>query len=68
MFTKEKAMNEIRQLRKDLGLTQAKFAAKFGIPLRTIQDWEYEKREPRPYIIYMMHRIVDLEKKPQQVN
>lgn len=55
-------MNEIRQLRKDLGLTQAKFAAKFGIPLRTIQDWEYEKREPRPYIIYMMHRIVDLEK------
>ena len=55
-------MNEIRQLRKDLGLTQATFAEKFRIPLRTIQDWEYEKREPRSYIIYMMHRIIELEK------
>lgn len=61
-------MNKIKELRNGLGLSQPKFAAKFGIPLRTVQDWEYEKREPRPYIIYMMQKIVELEKNSQQVN
>ena len=60
--TKEKAMNEIKKLRAELGLTQKKFGEKFGIPIRTVQDWEYEKREPRSYIIYMMYRIIELEK------
>jgi hypothetical protein len=58
----EKAMNEIKKLRAELGLTQKKFGEKFGIPIRTVQDWEYEKREPRSYIIYMMYRIIELEK------
>ena len=58
----EKAMNEIKKLRAELGLTQKKFGEKFGIPIRTVQDWEYENREPRSYIIYMMYRIIELEK------
>jgi len=60
-------MNKIKELRKSLGLSQAKFATKFGIPLRTVQDWEYGKREPRPYIIYMMYRIIELEKLNQVI-
>ena len=52
----------LKELRKDLGLSQAKFAERFKIPLRTIQDWEYGKREIRSYIIDMMHKIIELEK------
>ena len=59
----EKAMNRIKELRNELGLSQAKFAKKFGIPLRTLQDWEYEKRVPRQYVIYMICKIIELENK-----
>nr|DAO71905.1 MAG TPA: Regulatory protein-modification, helix-turn-helix, transcriptional regulato, DNA [Caudoviricetes sp.] len=52
----------LKELRKELGLSQVKFAERFGIPLRTIQDWEYEKREVRSYIVDMMYRIIELEK------
>lgn len=53
----------LKELRKELELSQAKFAEKFGIPLRTIQDWEYGKREVRSYIVDMMYRIIELENK-----
>lgn len=53
----------LKELRKELGLSQAKFAEKFGIPIRTIQDWEYGKREIRNYIVNMMYRIIELENK-----
>jgi hypothetical protein len=53
----------LKELRKELGLSQAKFAERFRIPLRTIQDWEYGKREIRGYIVDMMYRIIELENK-----
>ena len=56
-------MNEIKKLRAELGLSQQKFAKKFGIPLRTVQDWEYGKREVRSYIVNMMQKIIELENK-----
>ncbi len=52
----------LKELRKELGLSQAKFAERFGIPLRTLQDWEYGRREVRSYIVDMMYRIKGLEK------
>nr|DAY24182.1 MAG TPA: helix-turn-helix domain protein [Caudoviricetes sp.] len=52
----------LKELRKETGLSQTKFAERFKIPLRTIQDWEYGKREIRSYIIDMMCRIIELEK------
>ena len=53
----------LKELRKELRLSQAKFAEKFGVPVRTIQDWEYGKREVRSYIVDMMHKIIELENK-----
>ena len=29
-----------------LGLSQEEFASRFGIPLRTLQEWEQGRREP----------------------
>jgi len=32
--------DRIKALRKKTGLSQSKFSAKFGIPVRTLQQWE----------------------------
>ena len=40
----------IKQLRTLSGMTQKQFGEFFGIPHRTIQDWEAEKRTPPEYI------------------
>lgn len=48
-------MKEIREMS---GLTQAAFAAKYEIPLRTLQSWEGGEREPAAYILKMLERIV----------
>jgi putative transcriptional regulator len=37
---------ELRELRARLGLSQAAFAERFRINLRTLQDWEQARRVP----------------------
>lgn len=51
----------IKELRKATGLSQSKFAAYFGIPVRTLQEWEQERQHPPSYVIAMMERIWQLE-------
>lgn len=48
----------IKELRAGTGLSQAKFSEKYGIPERTIQDWEAEKRTPPDYVIDMLAYII----------
>jgi putative transcriptional regulator len=35
-----------RAIRQKLGLSQGAFAARFGIPLATLRDWEQRRRRP----------------------
>lgn len=51
----------IRDLRKKTGLSQAKFSDKYGIPRRTLEDWETEKRTPPDYVLDMLTFIVASE-------
>lgn len=51
----------VKELRAKTGLSQSKFAAQFGIPVRTLQDWERGRFNPPPYVVAMMERILDLE-------
>lgn len=37
----------VRDLRRRAKLTQAEFAARLGVPLETIRNWEQGKRSPR---------------------
>lgn len=37
---------DIRAIRETLNLSQAGFAKRFGLNLRTLQDWEQGRREP----------------------
>nr|DAV96168.1 MAG TPA: Helix-turn-helix XRE-family like protein [Caudoviricetes sp.] len=57
--------DKIKELRKRLGFSQAKFAEKWGIPKRTIEDWEAGKREVKGYIVSMMYKIVEFEKEAE---
>lgn len=43
----EPATPAVRELRRRVKLTQAEFAAKLGVPLETIRNWEQGKRVPR---------------------
>lgn len=48
----------IRELRRQLGDTQRAFSARYGIPFRTIQNWEAGVRKPPEYIMDLLeHRI-----------
>ena len=51
----------IKELRKFTGLSQSKFASKFGVPLPTYCHWEQDVRKPPKYVVSMMQRILELE-------
>ena len=38
---------EVRDLRRRAQLTQTEFAARLGVPVETIRNWEQGKRSPR---------------------
>ena len=45
----------VRELVERTGMTQKQFAAYFGIPFRTLQNWVTDKGEYREYWIKLMH-------------
>ena len=36
----------VAEIRKGLGMSQQEFALRFGFPLRTLQNWEGNRRQP----------------------
>ena len=53
--------DRIKELRKETGLSQSKFAARFEIPVRTLQQWEQGQSAPPEYVVRMMAYILKLE-------
>ena len=51
----------VQELRKITKMSQSRFAAYFGNPTATLQNWEHERRKPPEYIPRMMERILELE-------
>lgn len=51
----------IKELRKLTGLSQSKFAKKYSIPIGTLQGWEAGRRNPPPYIIVILERLVKID-------
>ena len=44
----------IKSLREASGMTQKAFSEYFGIPKRSIENWEGEKRECPAYLLELM--------------
>lgn len=54
-------------IRKASGLTQVAFATKYGIPKRTIENWEGGQREAPAYVLDLLERVVSEDAKKQEV-
>lgn len=46
--------DNIKDLRLATKMTQQAFGDYFGVPLRSVQDWEYGYRECREYLVRLM--------------
>lgn len=55
------AAERIKAIRSSLGLTQVAFAARYGIPRRTVEDWERGLREPPEYVITMIDKLTEAD-------
>lgn len=47
--------NNVREKRMEKGLTQSELAKKSGVPVRTIQDWEYGVKPATN--VYQIHKV-----------
>jgi DNA-binding transcriptional regulator YiaG len=52
---------ELIDIRKITGLNRSKFAEHYGIPYRTLQDWELGKNKVPEYIKNLLERVVRYE-------
>ncbi len=55
---------DVRKIRKELKLSQAEFAAEFGLSAATIRDWEQNRRRPEGAARVLLHVI---KKEPDAV-
>lgn len=52
---------DIKELRASTRMTQKAFAEYFNIPVRTLQDWEGEKRTPPEYVTELIKYKIEKE-------
>ena len=45
---------EVKELREKMKMNRREFSDYYGIPYRTVQDWEAEKRELPEYLLRLM--------------
>ncbi len=50
------------EIRKETGMNRREFAEYFGIPYRTIQDWELGNRQMPEYLLRLIAYKVRMEK------
>ena len=60
---KEKAVtaNEMIAIREKTGMSRKEFADAFGIPYRTISDWEHGERKMPDYVLRLLAYKVRME-------
>lgn len=51
---------DVKKIRQNVQMTQAEFAAKFGISLGTLRHWERGDRRPHGYALTLL-KIIDKE-------
>lgn len=44
----------VSDFKRDLGVTQSEFAARYNIPFRTVQNWEAGVRQPPEYVVGLL--------------
>lgn len=65
VLLEEKSLNlkdELINIRESTGMNRREFAEYFGIPYRTMQDWELGNRKVPEYLLRLMAYKVSMEK------
>ena len=52
---------ELREIRKEIGMNRREFAEYFGIPYRTVQEWELNHRQMPDYLFRLIVYKVKME-------
>ena len=52
---------EVKELREKMNMNRRQFCDYFGIPYRTVQDWEAEKRELPDYLLRLLVYRAEVE-------
>lgn len=50
----------IRELRKETGMTQQQFADRFGIAIATLRRWEQRVSEPPAYLVPLIKQVLNM--------
>lgn len=58
--------DQVRALRESTGMNRKEFCAYFGIPYRTMTEWELGHRKLPDYVLRMMTYQVKMEKLDQK--
>lgn len=48
----------VKDLRSIAGMSRTKFGELYGIPARSIQNWEEGSRNPPEYVLRLLDRVV----------
>jgi DNA-binding transcriptional regulator YiaG len=59
---KSVSANRLIELRESTGMSRKEFCEYFGIPYRTLQDWELGNRKMPDYLFRLMVYKVNVEK------
>lgn len=57
----------VKEIREQSGMSRAEFSRKYDIPVRTLEDWEHEKRKCSPYLEKLLERIVNEDCKAEAI-
>lgn len=55
-------MTDSERIRKELGVSRAEFSRRYGIPVRTLEDWDAGRRTPPEYVIALLERVTKEDK------
>jgi len=53
--------DKIRELRDKTGLSRKKFSEKYGIPVRTLEEWESGRRTPPEYVVRLLGYVIEFD-------
>jgi len=51
----------IRSIREKTGLNRREFSDKYGIPVRTLEEWEAGRRTPPEYVMRLLSYVVEFQ-------
>lgn len=47
-----------KEIRALLGISRAEFSRRYGIPIRTLENWDAGTRQPSEWVLNLLERVV----------